>query len=120
MVAQRYLGVRDPIEAMEGLLPTWDYLQRLADTYGPGDARHRSPYQQVCSALNDLAMAVAGMPMQVDRGHEPGRENLPSIARLVAKERKRDADMAATREKERLAREAAPPTIILNPACDAT
>jgi hypothetical protein len=32
---------------------------------------------------------------------------------------KRDADMAATREKERVARAAAPPTIVLNPGGDA-
>jgi hypothetical protein len=115
MVELRYLGVRDPIEAMEGLLPAWDYISSLITTYGPGD-RHCAPYQEVHAALNALSVQVAGMPLHVDRGHEPGRENLPSIARLIAKERKREAEMAASRERERLVREASPETVILNPA----
>jgi hypothetical protein len=83
MVELRYLGVRDPIETMEGLLPAWDYISGLAGTYGPGD-RHRAPYQEVHAALNALSVRLAGIPLHVERGHEPGRENLPSIARLIA------------------------------------
>jgi hypothetical protein len=50
MVAIRYLGVRNPIEAMEGLLPTVTFLKGLADLYGPGDQRHRAPYERALAA----------------------------------------------------------------------